>query len=189
MSNPIRTHLLLWTFYWFGLFTPVLASLIRRWSSFLNFLKEKKSHWFSDILLQICVLLLNNEGHNAPIWVNCSFQTPASVFLHNFRWWLKESKTWCFGNACCCLGLNPYLHRELFFTSLPCNYAAKCFRGRHGRRSGWSPNFLPPSSTSTGDVWFTVISIPPHQTTRMWEWGAASVSPCLTLIISALTFC
>lgn len=65
---------------------------------------------------------------------------------------------------------------SVFHMSLPYNYSAKCFRGRQGRRSGWSPDFLTPSSTSTGDLWFTVISIPPHQTTRMSVRSSRNVS-------------
>lgn len=55
-----------------------------------------------------------------------------------------------------CLGLDPHLRREcVFFShkSLPHNYTAKCFGGRQGEES-WvvSPDFLTPSSTSTGDL-------------------------------------
>lgn len=69
---------------------------------------------------------------------------------------------------------------SVFHKSLPYNYAAKCFRGRRGRRSGWSPDFLTPSSTSTGDLWFTVISIPPQKHYPGCERGAATTSLCLT---------
>lgn len=65
---------------------------------------------------------------------------------------------------------------SIFYMSLPYNYTAKCFRERRRKRSGWSLDFLTPSSTSSGDLWFTVISIPPHQTTRMWESSSHNVS-------------